>query len=582
MITSNFVRSTCCISLVFLAFCIADSATDENLSIQRYLSSDDTSLSTNKRIQQIMQGGSADISWPQPPKLKAEKINVKEEIEKLNTTYVYQSAWPADELKLGSVSAVSFDKEGNVVIFHRVDRLWDGNTFNNRNVFQQRKKGPIRDNTVLALERKSGHVVYGWGKGLFYMPHGLTIDHEDNAWVTDVALHQVFKFGPHGSNDKPLLTLGTAFIPGVGDAKFCKPTSVAVLENGDFFVADGYCNARILKYDKAGNKILSWGQNSFSGMSFEVAPKNYFAIPHALTLVPEQHLICAADRENGRVQCFYWTNGTFHSQYHSQIIGDRLFSMDYTPVEGGQLVVVNGPIGELGIKTLPYNEVRGYVINMRTKQVISKFGPNDMQFSNPHDVAVTKDGNEIYVAELNPMRIHKFLHKTVAKSLPLSAAKTTTVSNSNSLSETGPVYKVNEILLKSNITNTDNPALAESAYELDPISSLIASEHRVQTTEKTHHPGGAAILVASLMLLFASLTFMLAFIIARRRKRGCLPFGVKNRRHAWDFPSKPEGFKLGGLLLDRSKRGGFEKLDQNASDEENEASTNMLTSAPFA
>lgn len=99
------------------------------------------------------------------------------------------------------------------------------------------------------------------------MPHGLTIDHEDNAWVTDVALHQVFKFGPHGSNDKPLLTLGTAFIPGVGDAKFCKPTSVAVLENGDFFVADGYCNARILKYDKAGNKILSWGQNSFSGES---------------------------------------------------------------------------------------------------------------------------------------------------------------------------------------------------------------------------------------------------------------------------------------------------------------------------
>lgn len=58
----------------------------QNLSIQRYLSSDDTSLSTNKRIQQIMQGGSADISWPQPPKLKTEKIDVKVEIEKLNTS----------------------------------------------------------------------------------------------------------------------------------------------------------------------------------------------------------------------------------------------------------------------------------------------------------------------------------------------------------------------------------------------------------------------------------------------------------------------------------------------------------------
>lgn len=280
-------------------------------------------------------------------------------------------------------------------------------------------------------------------------------------------------------------------------------------------------------------------------MSFEVAPKNYFAIPHALTLVPEQQLICAADRENGRVQCFYWTNGTFHSQYHSQIVGDRLFSMDYTPVEGklilhltkyissvncfkminkmywkiisgGQLVVVNGPIGELGVKSLPYNEVRGYVINMRTKQVISKFGPNDMQFSNPHDVAVTKDGNEIYVAELNPMRIHKFLHKTVAKSMPLSAAKATSVSNSNTLSRTGPEYQVDEVLVKPNVSNTGNPALgvmlSTSTHEIDQIST--------KTATKTHHPGGTAILVASLMLLFAVLTFTLAFVIARRRKRG--------------------------------------------------------------
>ncbi|XP_004531283.1 peptidyl-alpha-hydroxyglycine alpha-amidating lyase 1 isoform X1 [Ceratitis capitata] len=579
MITSNFVRSTCCVSLVFLAICIADSATDENLSLQRYLSQDDTGLSTNKRIQQIMQGGgTADISWPQPPKLKAEKIDVKSEIAKLNTTYVYQSSWPGDELKLGSVSAVSFDREGNVVIFHRVDRIWDGQTFNNNNIFQQRRKGPIRDNTVLALERKTGQVVYGWGKGLFYMPHGLTIDHENNAWVTDVALHQVFKFGPRGSNDQPLLKLGTEFTPGAGDSKFCKPTSVAVLENGDFFIADGYCNARILKFDRNGKKILAWGQNSFAGTSFDVAPKNYFAIPHALTLVPEQQLVCAADRENGRVQCFFWTNGTFHSQYHNQIVGDRLFSMDYTPAEGGQLVVVNGPIGELGLKPDTYNEVRGYVINMRTKQVISKFGPNDMQFSNPHDVAVTKDGSEIYVAELNPMRIHKFLHKTLAKSMPMSEAKTPMAHHSvsgsttvNTISRSGPAYQVDEVVVKSN-------------GSISTLDALLAQETEQwsKAANKTHHPGGTAILVASLMLLFAALTFALALIIARRRKRGCLPFGVKNRRHAWDFPSKPDGFKLGGLLMDRSKRGGFEKLDQNASDEENEASTNMLTSAPFA
>lgn len=85
-----------------------------------------------------------------------------------------------------------------------------------------------------------------------------------------------------------------------------------------------------------------------------------------------------------------------------------------------------------------------------------------------------------------------------------------------------------------------------------------------------------------LYLRFVTRLYYSLFVQLLQLLVGCLPFSVKNRRHAWDFPSKPEGFKLGGLLLDRGKRGGFEMLDQNASDEENDVSANMLTSAPFA
>lgn len=175
------------------------------------------------------------------------------------------------------------------------------------------------------------------------MPHGITVDHENNIWMTDVALHQVFKYGrcddqqQHSkTTSSPLMVLGTAFQPGAGESMFCKPTSVAVLpENGDFFVADGYCNARILKYSANGKRILSWGRNTFSGSNaFDIAPPNYFAIPHDLTLIPEKGLICVADRENGRIQCFNAMNGHFHSQYHSPILGDRIFSVDYTPAKG--------------------------------------------------------------------------------------------------------------------------------------------------------------------------------------------------------------------------------------------------------
>lgn len=96
------------------------------------------------------------------------------------------------------------------------------------------------------------------------MPHGLTVDVDGNVWLTDVALHQVFKYGPKGQT--LLLALGTKFEPGSDDTHFCKPTSVAVLENGDFFVADGYCNSRIIKYTRAGSKLLDWGLSDMNGL----------------------------------------------------------------------------------------------------------------------------------------------------------------------------------------------------------------------------------------------------------------------------------------------------------------------------
>ena len=47
----------------------------------------------------------------------------------------------------------------------------------------------------------------------------------------------------------PLITLGEKFVPGSDDSHYCKPTSVAVSQDtNSFFVSDGYCNSRIIKY----------------------------------------------------------------------------------------------------------------------------------------------------------------------------------------------------------------------------------------------------------------------------------------------------------------------------------------------
>ncbi len=70
------------------------------------------------------------------------------------------------------------------------------------------------------------------------MPHGLTIDHEGRFWVTDVAMHQVFRFDSL-EDEKPDLVLGKRFQSSNGYGSFCQPTSVAVEKSGVFYVADG-------------------------------------------------------------------------------------------------------------------------------------------------------------------------------------------------------------------------------------------------------------------------------------------------------------------------------------------------------
>ena len=57
-----------------------------------------------------------------------------------------------------------------------------------------------------------------------------------------------------------MLTLGVAFEPGSDTTHFCKPTDVAVAEDGTIFVADGYCNRRIMIFDRQGRFITSLGE----------------------------------------------------------------------------------------------------------------------------------------------------------------------------------------------------------------------------------------------------------------------------------------------------------------------------------
>lgn len=321
--------------------------------------------------------------------------SIKLAINKLENAPEWVNNWPNSNIKLGQVSGLAIDNAGRLLIFHRADHVWDATTFNERDVYNFIATPAIKDPTILVLN-DTGELVDEWGQNLFYMPHGITVDKEDNVWVTDVAMHQVLKF-TSDNREKPAMVLGQKFIPGEDDSHFCKPSAVAVLANGDFFVADGYCNHRIVKFSRNGSIILQWG-TSHGSAHFK------FNVPHALTLAEDRGLICVADRERGRVACFRHDNGSYVSSYSNWLIGGRLFSVAYAPVHGGRLYIVNGPS-----EPVP---VRGYVIEFESGRLIQTFSTDD-GLRNPHDIVVTPDGANVYVAELSPYKVHKFVDEAL-------------------------------------------------------------------------------------------------------------------------------------------------------------------------
>uniref|UniRef100_A0A8C8JLT6 Peptidylglycine alpha-amidating monooxygenase n=1 Tax=Oncorhynchus tshawytscha TaxID=74940 RepID=A0A8C8JLT6_ONCTS len=317
--------------------------------------------------------------------------------------------WPESPLQLGQVSGLALDSDDNLVIFHRGDHQWGVNSFDNSGKYQQQSLGPIQQSTILVVDPVKGSVLKASGRNMFYLPHGITTDKDNNYWVTDVALHQVFKLSSDG-RDKPLVVLGEAFEPGSDKEHFCKPTDVAVDPvTRNVYVSDGYCNARILKFSPEGKYLSHWGAGSSDRRR-----RVQFRIPHSLVFLPDRRELCVADRENGRIQCFVAESGEFVKEIKKQEFGGEVFAISYAPVHGGLIYAVNGE-SAYG-RSAP---LKGFVINYSTKEILDDFSPENAQFGMPHDIVVTKDGR-VFVGDAATDSVLKFSsdkaeHRSVKK-----------------------------------------------------------------------------------------------------------------------------------------------------------------------
>ena len=175
----------------------------------------------------------------------------------------------------------------------------------------RRAEGKNRFEHCLYVVDASGKIIEGWtqwdqmfvgGRG----PHKLAInpyDPEKHVWVVDDMLHQIFKMTNDGK--KIVLTLGERLKEGNDDKHFGRPTDIAFLPDGTFFVSDGYTNRRVVKFDKNGAFVKAWGKEG-------TAPGE-FNTPHGIA-TDKNRRVYVADRSNSRIQVFD-ENGTFLDQW---------------------------------------------------------------------------------------------------------------------------------------------------------------------------------------------------------------------------------------------------------------------------
>jgi len=267
---------------------------------------------------------------------------------------------------MGATASVAFDANGHLFVLTRGDK-----TFFEFN--------------------PDGSFIRSFGDKLFTRSHGLRIDRDGNLWATDVGGHIVVKMTRDG---QPLLTIGTKGEAGewneaTGSHKLNQPNDVVIAGNGDVFVAQGHTpgaegDARVLKFDKNGKFIKSWGGKGSGPGQFQVA--------HGIA-IDAKGLVWVADRENQRIQLFD-QDGKFVREVKYKGLPCSL------DIGRQYMYMVNGFAGQ----------VLRLDLNGKVLAAMGKPGKGPGEFGEAHMIAVSQK-DEIYVADSVNAALVKFVKK---------------------------------------------------------------------------------------------------------------------------------------------------------------------------
>jgi DNA-binding beta-propeller fold protein YncE len=272
--------------------------------------------------------------------------------------------FPAGISLAGAAASVAFDSKGHLWVL-------------------------TRGNPSIYEFDNNGKFIRSFGQGLFTRSHGLRIDAEGNIWATDVSAHTVLKLNSEG---QVLMTLGTKGQRGEWNDSthlLNEPNDIAIGPNGDIFVAQGHTpgangDPRVLKFDKTGKFIKSWGGKGKEAGKFDVA--------HGLAFDAKGQL-WVTDRENQRIQIFDQDGKYIKELKYSGLP----CSLDIGPQS---IFMVNGFTGQL-LKL----DLDGKVLSATGKP-----GKGLGEFGEAHMIAVSPKG-DVYIADSVNANVQKFVSR---------------------------------------------------------------------------------------------------------------------------------------------------------------------------
>ncbi|MBM3740604.1 MAG: 6-bladed beta-propeller [Acidobacteria bacterium] len=234
-------------------------------------------------------------------------------------------------------------------------------------------------NSIMEFD-KDGNLVRSWGDGVFVRPHGLRFDPEGNLWAADDQGHIVVKMDALG---RVRMVLGRKNNKGETKDLFNRPTDLAFLPNGDFFVSDGYGNSRVVKFNKEGKFLTAWGKKGTG--------EGEFNLPHAVA-VDKRGRVYVGDRENYRMQVFD-SDGKFITQWKH--VGSP---WGIAVTQSDEIFMCDGH----------NNRILKLNLNGDVLGVLGASGKLPGQFDFVHHMALGPGGS-IYTAEIKNWRAQKFI-----------------------------------------------------------------------------------------------------------------------------------------------------------------------------